>query len=99
MTDNLAGKPALSHHEKKLARHALGLNNPDANGKSYRNRYLAAHHSLKLLSWREMVQSGMAREGSQTDIGVWFCLTRAGAEAALNKGERLCPEDFPQTQQ
>lgn len=87
----------MDKHQKRLARHALGLDNPDAGGKSYRNRYLSPSHSVSCTSWREMVRSGYAEEGRATDVGVWFFLTRKGAEAALNRGERLCPEDFPPT--
>lgn len=85
----------MDRHQKRLARHALGLDNPDAGGKSYRNRYLSPSNSVSCASWREMVRRGYAKEGSATSVGVWFSLTREGAEAAINKGERLCPEDFP----
>lgn len=85
----------MNKHQKRLARHALGLDNPDAGGKSYRNRYLAAHGSVSFVTWREMVREKLASEGSDTDVGTWFYLTRDGATAALDKGERLCSEDFP----
>ena len=80
--------------QKKLARHALGLDNPDARGKSYRNRYFAPIIGDDTVEWHKMKDAGLAEitSGSQP----MFYLTIHGARAALNKGERLCPEDFPE---
>lgn len=86
----------LSQQQKKLARHALGLDNPDARGKSYRNRYTAGRGSPESDAWADMLMHGHAALIRTDDKQfAHYCLTRSGAEAALNKGERLCPEDFP----
>lgn len=75
----------------ELARHALGL--PNDRRRSYRNRYLAGGPSPE---WSGMVDAGMAERGETCSRGMtWFWLTRAGAQAVLKRGERLCSEDFP----
>lgn len=91
----------MTPEQKKLARHALGL--PNNNKRSYRNRFLANNTTPACQVWMEMEQNGEAE--SSPDVSVknpdappartWFFLTRRGAEAALNRGESLCPEDFP----
>lgn len=83
----------------KMARHALGL--PNKGRKSYRNRYTAGVLSRAFEAWGALVDAGLATahphdiDGEQRCGLVTFCLTRAGAEAALERGERLDPEDFP----
>lgn len=87
----------MTPRHKKLARHALGLD-----GKlkqTYRNRFFAGPGHNDFDAWQEMVAEGLAKfrkpdPGYRPDYAFW--LTRAGATAALNKGERLCPEDFPE---
>lgn len=83
----------LTHDQRRLARSALGLNSGNETRLSYRNRFLAAGANLKI--WQDMARAGLARSGLVTELGTWFHLTRAGAQAALDEGERLCPEDFP----
>ena len=85
----------MNARKRELARHALGL--PNSTARSYRNRYLAAYvpggpYDL----WDELVAAGLAEAGPFEKSGKsrWFSLTRAGAEAALDPGETLCPEDF-----
>jgi hypothetical protein len=80
----------VSPEQRRLARHALGL--PNDMRRSYRNRFYAiAGHS----EWGAMVTAGLA-EASEAAHGMqWFGLTRAGAAVALDRGETLCPEDFP----
>lgn len=85
----------------ELARHALGLDGKRK--QSYRNRFFAGPGHDDFEDWQEMVSAGFAKvwqvpkgwmvPGQVADHQ--FRLTRAGAEAALRKGERLCPEDFP----
>lgn len=78
--------------QRALARHALGL--PNAGRRSYRNRFLTGGESP---DWRALEAAGHAESGKADELGrTWFWLTRAGAEAALEPGERLCPEDFPE---
>jgi hypothetical protein len=79
-----------------MARHALGL---DGSRKSYRNRYFAPHNSEALKAWHDLAVKGLAETGgTRAPAGspVFCCLTRRGAEAVLEPGETLCPEDFPQ---
>lgn len=82
----------MDWRHKDLARAALGLRYGNTK-KSYRNRFLAAGENM--VDWFEMERLGYAERGETTAIGTWFSLTRKGALAALNKGETLCPEDFP----
>lgn len=83
--------------QKELARHALGL--PNRQRKSYRNRFVAGNGHPDYLDWLVMVEDGNAerRGGKALPYGGddFFWLTRKGAEAALEPGEKLCPEDFP----
>jgi len=85
----------MSPEQRKLARHALGLDNPDAKGRSYRSRYFASRgHS----AWNElhaMVGAGwMNLEDTKNRSETLFWLTKAGATLALDAGESLDPEDF-----
>lgn len=79
--------------QRELARHALGL--PNDQRKSYRNRFYAhADHE----QWNDMVSAGdaAAHPSEPTQALNLFYLTHAGATAALNPGETLDAEDFPQ---
>ena len=86
----------LSPDQIALARHALGL--PNDRRRSYRNRFVAGPGHQDYDAWAAMARMGAAnrdtraRGGGAMDL---FWLTRAGAAAALQKGERLDPEDFP----
>lgn len=93
---------SMSDHQVGLARHALGL--PHRSRCSYRNRYVVAAENSDFREWLAMVAAGFAlrhrsrwNDGSPMYVGgaVLFTLTRAGAEAALQPGEQLDPEDFP----
>lgn len=81
--------------QRELARHALGL--PNQARRSFRNRYYAAAGGHCAAQWQEMVESGEAEGGepSRPVSSLFFCLTRKGAELALDPRESLCPEDFP----
>lgn len=83
--------------QKRLARHALGFSNTDRpnHRQSYRNRYCTGRHTLWESEWELMARAGLATMTERTGSFSYFRLTRAGAEAALRKGETLCPEDFP----
>lgn len=81
----------MTPRQIELARHALGL--PNRTRRSYRNRFFSGGECA---DWRAMEAAGHAESGKPDEHGrIWFWLTRAGAEAALGRGERLCPEDFP----
>lgn len=86
----------LSETELQLARHALGL--PNKRKMSYRNNFVTGSGSVDYAPWKSMVVKGAATCRMNVswlggdDI---FHLTIAGAIAALAKGERLSPEDFP----
>ena len=82
--------------QRKLARHALGL--PNKQRRSYRNHFVTGPGSVDYREWHTMVAMGDAtrRAGSALTGGDdLFRLTRAGAESALEPGERLDAEDFP----
>ena len=86
----------MTPEQIELARHALGL--PNSRRQSYRNHFVAGEGHSDHTDWCEMVANGYAksRNGSQLTGGdPVFWLTRTGAEKALKRGERLCPEDFP----
>lgn len=86
----------LDSKSRDLARHALGL--PNKRKQSYRNHYVTGEGCADWELWNGMVAQGLAtrRKGSQLTGGDdIFRLTSEGAKAALNKGERLDPEDFP----
>jgi hypothetical protein len=87
----------LTNAQKKLARHALGL--PNDMRRSYRNRYRAAVDGPITGEWRKMVEAGLAtcQPVKDSQLGDFFYLTPAGAQLALEAGEKLCPEDFPAT--
>jgi hypothetical protein len=91
----------VTPEQKMLARHALGLDNEAANGQSYRNRYFASAKGRKggpaTREWKAMVAAGDATEaafGSGGDRWM-YALTKQGALKALEEGETLDPEDFP----
>lgn len=86
----------MSPEQIELARHALGLPNPLR--RSYRNHFVAGKGHSDFDQWTAMVADGNARTraggvlSGEDDI---FWLTKQGATAALRRGERLDPEDFP----
>ena len=85
----------MDERQKELARHALGL--PNTRKRSYRKHFVAGEGHDDYDTWIEMVAAGDAirRRGSVLSGGDdIFLLTRVGAEKALDKGERLDPEDF-----
>lgn len=88
---------SLTDQQRALARHALGI---EGRRQSYRNHYVVdagTDHE----AWCAMVEAGLARRrpGNPLTGGMdLFRLTRAGAEAAIDPGERLDPEDFPPTE-
>ena len=73
-----------------LARQALGL--PNKQNQTYRNRFVAGPGHVDYEEWNAMVAEGFAQVARNVD---WmsgddcFHLTRAGAEPALKRGERL----------
>lgn len=86
----------MKPEHRDLARHALGLSR--GRKVSYRNYFVASPGSQDHIHWQQMVLDGTAFKGRwrpeicRDDL---FHLTPVGANAALNKGERLDPEDFP----
>ena len=82
--------------QRRLARQALGL--PNDRNRSYRNRFYCScgPQSRWYSEWLAMRDSGWARCDLIIDNMRLFWLTRAGAEAALDLNETLCPEDFPE---
>lgn len=83
--------------QRELARHALGLTN--GRRKSYRNHFVADPGSDDHEHWNALEKAGLARVQRRVDwIGGCDCfwLTREGAVLALNDGESLDDEDFPE---
>lgn len=92
----LTSKPTMTPRMIALARHALGL--PNQRGQTFRNRFIVMKDHANWFHWRLMQDAGLAgcHENSITTPGAdIFFLTRAGAEAAKEADETLCPEDFP----
>lgn len=88
----------MSPAQIELARHALGL--PTKSGQSYRNRFICGTGHRDYNEWKGMVAAGYATTtGSHPAHGgaERFELTPFGANFALRAGERLDPEDFPNT--
>lgn len=82
----------MTSEQTELARQALGLPNREA--RSYRNYY---YYVGEHAAWEAMVAAGLARKRRLPLSGghLVYWLTKPAAEAALSKGERLDPEDFP----
>lgn len=84
----------MTTEQRDLARHALGL--PNASRKSYRNYFCTDPDHPE---WMALVAEGLAmmnkRPAGICSGNVFFHLTRRGALLALDRGERLCGEDFP----
>lgn len=89
-------KAALTPKQRSLARHALGL---DGRCKqSYRNRFVTGSYSPDHARWLSMCARGFAT--CRSDPGIFggddlFYLTAGGASLALEPGESLDLEDFP----
>lgn len=87
----------MTPRQRELARHALGL--PNDRRKSYRNRFVAGELHRDYSEWQAMVERGDAErhDGKLLSFGGshLFCLTEQGARAALEPGEHLDREDFP----
>lgn len=93
MADTETDEAALTPAQRRLARHALGL--PNRRRISYRNHYVAPYVPGGPFDvWNDMVCRGLADSISRRGT-VRFWLTRLGATLALEPGERLCPEEFP----
>lgn len=94
----LPARVELTDEQRDLARHALGLSDGRRRKLSYRNHFVTGEGSTDHPAWLAMVDQGHAtrRAGNPlTGSDDLFWLTRAGATLALNRGEKLCPEDFP----
>jgi hypothetical protein len=90
--------PAMTDQMRELARHALGL--PNRDWRSYRNRFVTAATGPDGLLWEAMVAAELAdnRVAETLPFGGAdiYWLTKKGALSALESGESLCPEDFPE---
>lgn len=88
---------SLTSVERMMARHALGL--PNNKRCSYRNHYAVNPRTKKTAAaWDSMAARGLAEKGRAGVILTGYCLTAAGAKAALDPGEKLDTEDFPDAQ-
>ncbi len=81
----------MSPEERDLARHALGLSKRKR--RSWRNHFVCATDP----HWERLVEAGLATVRRSAEPGGMhtYRLTRDGAEAALEPGDSLDPEDFP----
>lgn len=87
----------MTPEQRKLARHALGL--PNGANRSYRNSFTCGIAGKESKVLAAMVSVGLASLcGPQSAHSSYhtFSLTRAGALLALDEGESLNPEDFPE---
>lgn len=86
---------AMTAEQRKQARHALGL--PNKRQCSYRNRFVCQENDPH---WADMVAKGWAKMRAADSLPFGGCamfwLTKAGAQLALDKREKLDPEDFPE---
>lgn len=86
--------------QRKLARHALGLPNPQK--RSYRNRYVVPDVAPGYARWDAMVAAGEADKIDGQTIGIGgadcFRLKHKAALAVLEPGETLDLEDFSDTE-
>lgn len=85
----------MNHHERKLIRHALGLEH--GKKKSYRNRYYVPMYKVPEFDlWRGLEKKGLAYSLGSPATGdqVAFRVTLAGAIGVLRVGETLDGEDF-----
>ncbi|ABN78396.1 hypothetical protein Rsph17029_3300 [Rhodobacter sphaeroides ATCC 17029] len=86
----------MNPRQIELARHALGL--PNRRGQSYRNHFVTGPGAADYDEWEAMVADGLAKKHRASALSGGdpvFILTPKGATAALKRGERLDPEDFP----
>ncbi len=85
---------ALPPNTRAVARHALGL--PNGAHESYRNFYVCPRAAEAHAGWSELVDGGLAALVRNDRSYIAYALTRAGAELALDPGETLSPESFPE---
>jgi len=89
------GCERITAAQRTMARHALGL--PNRAGQSYRNYYVVGYCPGPYDLWIAMVDAGLAKAAPVIHNGARrFWLTPEGARAALEPGEALDPEDFPE---
>lgn len=82
----------MNHLQRKMARSALGLGTDSK--RSYRNRYFASPDSPQAEEWDALCRAGLACREKGGGRLAHFYLTDEGAQAALDPGDSLDPEDF-----
>ncbi len=83
--------PTLTPEQRRLARHALGLDNSRT---VYRNRYVVAWQSAADDEWTGLCEAGLAVRTYRGGKGErTYALTLRGATLAMEQGETL-PRDF-----
>lgn len=78
----------MTPRQRELVRHALGL--PNDRGVSYRRHFVAGPGHTDYLDWVALMLRGDA-----VGAGATFLVTRQGAVKAVDAGESLSLEDFP----
>ena len=84
----------MTPRQRELARHAIGL--PNDKRQSYRNRFIAGRGHVDFADWMAMVNDGHAVKRDMAGPNYSFHLTHKAATQALEPGERLDREDFPE---
>lgn len=87
----------MTPRQRELARQVLRLPNATRTGRG--TNFFAGPGHDSIADWLAMTGEGLAtKQGpiSKLGGGLIFRLTLAGARAALDPGERLDPEDFPE---
>ena len=85
----------MTPSQRDLARHALGLPNPQR--RTSRNRYLIPKDGPDYVQWLEMIDNGEALLVSPpTSSLACFALTIKGGQLAIREREQLDPADFPE---
>lgn len=85
----------MDKRQIELVRHALGL--PNDRNVSYRNRFVTGRGGINHATWMDLCRQGYAEKSDGEQKLDWFYVTRRGAEFVLLPGERLDPEDFPES--
>lgn len=80
----------MTPEQRRLARHALGLDNSKT---VYRNRYIAARLSQDDSAWSQLCDEGLAVHVRIDEATRTYALTLRGAIAAMERHETL-PRDF-----
>ncbi len=83
----------VTPEERKFIRSALGLDNPDARGTGYRNRYFAGADDVPIGDALVKKALAIRLDGDGFDGLPLFKITTAGFRAVAKKGETMDREE------